>query len=108
MLRSKPKKQPPPVDNSVSDSTGQYDLRFVLWRQFCAQNNIPVDTLPSQLNDEQKERWEQMKQKRLRWEKVLFVVGQFAFLILHFLTRAPQNVRYALEAFAKSAKAPQA
>ena len=66
MLRSKPKKEPPPVDNSVSDSTGQYDLRFVLWRQFCAQNNIPVDTLPSQLNGEQKERWEQMKQKRLR------------------------------------------
>jgi hypothetical protein len=66
MLRSKPKNSPPPVDNSVSDSTGQYDLRFVLWRQFCAQNNIPVDTLPSQLNDEQKNRWDQMKQKRLR------------------------------------------
>ena len=66
MLSSKPKKQPPPVDNSVSDSTGQYDLRFVLWRQFCAQNNVPVDTLPSQLTGEQKERWEAMKQKRLR------------------------------------------
>jgi hypothetical protein len=66
MLRSNPKKQPPPVDNSVSDSTGQYDLRFVLWRQFCAQNNVPVDTLPSQLDDAQKERWEEMKQKRLR------------------------------------------
>jgi hypothetical protein len=66
MLRSKPKKELPPVDNSVSDSTGQYDLRFVLWRQFCAQNNIPVDTLPSQLDGEQKERWDQMKQKRLR------------------------------------------
>ena len=66
MLRSKSKKQTPPVDNSVSDTTGQYDLRFVLWRQFCAQNNIPVDTLPSQLDDEQKERWEDMKQKRLR------------------------------------------
>jgi hypothetical protein len=66
MLRSKPKKNPPPVDNSVSDSTGQYDLRFVLWRQFCTQNNIPVDTLPSQLDDDQKEIWEAMKQKRLR------------------------------------------
>jgi hypothetical protein len=66
MLRSKPKKDLPPVDNSVSDSTGQYDLRFVLWRQFCAQNSIPVDTLPSQLNGEQKERWDKMKQKRLR------------------------------------------
>jgi hypothetical protein len=66
MLRSKSKKDLPPVDNSVSDSTGQYDLRFVLWRQFCAQNSIPVDTLPSQLNGEQKERWDKMKQKRLR------------------------------------------
>jgi hypothetical protein len=60
------RKKEPPVDNSVSDSTGQYDLRFVLWRQFCAQNNIPVDTLPSQLEDEQKDRWEEMKNKRLR------------------------------------------
>jgi hypothetical protein len=66
MLRSKPKNQPKPIDNSVSNTTGQYDLRFVLWRQFCAQNNVPVDTLPSQLNDEQKERWEKMKQKRLK------------------------------------------
>jgi len=65
MVSSKSKK-PEPVDNSVSDSTGQYDLRFVLWRQFCALNNIPVDTLPSQLNDEQKELWDQMKEKRLR------------------------------------------
>ena len=66
MDREQRKKQPPPVDNSVSDSTGQYDLRFVLWRQFCAQNNIPVDTLPSQLENEQKDRWEEMKNKRLR------------------------------------------
>jgi hypothetical protein len=66
MLNGKEKKQPPPVDNSVSDTTGQYDLRFVLWRQFCAKNNVPVDTLPSQLDDEQKEKWEAMKQKRLK------------------------------------------
>jgi hypothetical protein len=66
MLKGKPKKEPRPVDNSVSDSTGQYDLRFVLWRQFCAFNNIPVDTLPSQLDDDQKDKWEAMKQKRLK------------------------------------------
>ena len=60
------KKQPPPVDNSVSDSTGQYDLRFVLWRQLCAKYQVPVDTLPSQLDDEQKELWEEMKAKRLK------------------------------------------
>jgi hypothetical protein len=66
MDRGKQNKQPPPLDNSVSDSTGQYDLRFVLWRQFCSQNNIPVDTLPSQLKDDQKNKWEEMKNKRLR------------------------------------------
>jgi hypothetical protein len=60
------KKEPPPVDNSVSDSTGAYDLRFVLWRQFCAQHNIDVDTLPSQLENEQKDLWEEMKSQRLR------------------------------------------
>jgi hypothetical protein len=60
------KQPPPPVDNSVSDTTGQYDLRFVLWRQFCAKYDVPVDSLPSQLNDEQKELWEEMKAKRLR------------------------------------------
>jgi hypothetical protein len=63
---SSEKKQPPPVDNQVSDSTGQYDLRFVLWRQFCAKYNIPVDTLPSQLDNEQKDLWEEMKSERLR------------------------------------------
>jgi len=65
MIRGK-QKQPRPIDNSVSDSTGQYDLRFVLWRQFCSQNNIPVDTLPSQLNDEQKEKWDELKTSRLK------------------------------------------
>lgn len=63
---NKGKKEPPPVDNAVSDSTGQYDLRFVLWRQFCDLHSIPVDTLPSQLDDEQKEKWEKMKAKRLK------------------------------------------
>jgi hypothetical protein len=59
-------KNQPPVDNSISDSTGQYDLRFLLWRQFCSENGIPVDTLPSQLTDDQKDKWENMKAKRLR------------------------------------------
>lgn len=66
MMNKGNKKEPPLVDNSVSDSTGQYDLRFVLWRQFCAEFSIPVDTLPSQLDEEQREKWEAMKSKRLR------------------------------------------
>lgn len=60
------KKEPPPVDNVISDQTGQFDLRFVLWRHFCSTNNIPVESLPSQLNDEQKEKWEELKASRLR------------------------------------------
>jgi hypothetical protein len=68
MNKEEQKKQPPlpPVDNSVSDSTGQYDLRFVLWRQFCTEYNVPVDSLPSQLDDDQKDKWEEMKARRLK------------------------------------------
>ena len=65
MSRNK-KNDPPPVDNVISDETGQFDLRFVLWRHFCAQNNIPVETLPSQLKDEMKDKWEELKSSRLR------------------------------------------
>jgi hypothetical protein len=57
---------PPPVDNVISDETGQFDLRFVLWRHFCAQNNIPVESLPSQLKDDLKDKWEELKSSRLR------------------------------------------
>ena len=63
------KKKEPQVDNIISDETGAFDLRFVLWRHFCAQNNIPVDTLPSQLDGEQKELWEALKASRLRGQK---------------------------------------
>ena len=56
----------PPVDNEISEETGQFDLRFILWRHFCTQNKIPVETLPSQLNDDQRQKWEQLKEKRLR------------------------------------------
>ena len=66
---AKQKNEPPPVDNEISDETGQFDLRFVLWRHFCSTNNIPVDSLPSQLDDEQKERWEALKSSRLRGPK---------------------------------------
>ena len=66
MNKEKNRKEPAPVDNIISDETGQFDLRFVLWRHFCDQNNIPVETLPSQLDGEQKEKWEELKSSRLR------------------------------------------
>jgi hypothetical protein len=62
-------KKPPQVDNIISDETGQFDLRFILWRHFCTQNNIPVESLPSQLDDEQKEKWEALKASRLKGHK---------------------------------------
>ncbi len=66
MSKEKTTKEPPPIDNIISDETGQFDLRFILWRHFCQQNSIPVETLPSQLKDEQKEKWEALKASRLR------------------------------------------
>ena len=68
-MSSEKKKEPARVDNIISDETGQFDLRFVLWRHFCAQNGIPVETLPSQLDGQQKEKWEELKASRLRGQK---------------------------------------
>jgi hypothetical protein len=66
MSFGKKKEPPPPVDNAISDQTGQFDLRFILWRHFCEQNSIPVETLPSQLDGDQRDRWEELKNSRLR------------------------------------------
>ena len=62
-------KKEPKVDNTISDETGQFDLRFILWRHFCTQNSIPVETLPSQLTDDQKDLWEELKASRLKGQK---------------------------------------
>ena len=53
------------VANEISEGTGQFDSRFVLWRTFCAEAGIPVDTLPSDLQGENRERWEKLKDERL-------------------------------------------
>src|SRR5258708_1769971 len=63
------KNEPPPVDNIISDETGAFDLRFILWRHFCQQNSIPVETPPSQHDGKQKEKWEELKASRLRGQK---------------------------------------
>lgn len=59
----------PPIDNSISDETGEFDQRFILWRHFCKLNNIPVESLPSQLTTEQHDVWEELKNSRLRRPK---------------------------------------
>ena len=55
----------PVVPNEISDETGQYDARFVLWRQFCTENGVPVETLPGDLKGEIKDKWEELKNQRL-------------------------------------------
>lgn len=55
----------PKVTNEISDETGQYDARFILWRQFCAQNDIPVETLPSDLSGEARDKWDRLKEEKL-------------------------------------------
>ena len=55
----------PKVTNEINAETGQFDARFILWRTFCAEHNIPVETLPSDLEGENRERWEKLKNERL-------------------------------------------
>lgn len=59
-------KKDEPLDNVISEQTGQFDLRFILWRHFCQEYEIAVETLPSQLDGELKEKWEELKNSRLR------------------------------------------
>jgi hypothetical protein len=50
------------IGNEVSDETGEFDPRFLLWRKFCADHGIAVNSLPSQLTGEAKEEWEKLKE----------------------------------------------
>ena len=61
----KSKEEKPAVPNVISDHTGQYDTRFLLWRTFCAQHNVPVETLPGDLPADIKAEWEKMKNSKL-------------------------------------------
>ncbi|HSP62145.1 MAG TPA: hypothetical protein VLQ90_04095 [Pyrinomonadaceae bacterium] len=51
--------------NEVSDETGQFDPRFILWRKFCADHGIAVNSLPGDLNAAAKQQWEKLKQGEL-------------------------------------------
>ena len=55
----------PKLTNEIDEQTGQYDMRFLLWRTFCSENNVPVETLPSDLTGEAREKWEKLKNSRL-------------------------------------------
>ena len=54
------------LSNEISEGTGQFDARFLLWRTFCAENGVPVETLPSDLQGEIKDRWEKLKAEKLQ------------------------------------------
>lgn len=45
----------------ISDTSGNLDPRYMLWRMFCANNNVPIETLPSSLSRELKKKWQQLK-----------------------------------------------
>src|SRR5918912_2064622 len=48
----------------ISPDTGRLDPRFVLWRMFCAANDVPVETLPSELSAELKKSWQLLKKEK--------------------------------------------
>lgn len=50
--------------SAISPDTGRLDPRFVLWRMFCAANDVPVETLPSELTAEMKKRWQLLKNEK--------------------------------------------
>lgn len=55
----------PKLTNEINPETGQFDARFMLWRLFCAENGVAVETLPSDLTGEIKDKWEKLKNERL-------------------------------------------
>lgn len=55
----------PKITNEISDETGQHDARFLLWRRFCTDNDIPVETMPSELSGEAKQKWDKLKDNLL-------------------------------------------
>jgi CheY-like chemotaxis protein len=49
---------------TITPESGRLDPRFVLWRMFCAENNIAVETLPSELSKGLKRSWQLMKKNK--------------------------------------------
>lgn len=59
----------PSASNEITSETGQLDARFVLWRVFCEEFGVPVETLPSELSGKARDRWEQLKEAQLNKSK---------------------------------------
>jgi hypothetical protein len=54
------------VMNTINDETGQFDARFLLWRTFCAEHDVPVETLPSDLTGDIRDKWNELKDSKLK------------------------------------------
>jgi hypothetical protein len=54
------------VMNTITDETGQFDARFLLWRTFCAEHDVPVETLPSELTGDIRDKWNELKDTKLK------------------------------------------
>ena len=59
------KEEKPKLTNQVPDHTGQFDARFLLWRKFCAENGVDVDSLPGDLTGEVRQKWDELKASEL-------------------------------------------
>ena len=55
---------------AISPNTGRLDPRFMLWRLFCTENDITVETLPSDLSRELKKAWNELKRNKKRLFKL--------------------------------------
>ncbi|HYO92021.1 MAG TPA: response regulator, partial [Pyrinomonadaceae bacterium] len=64
LLRGTSAEESEAKSQSISPETGRLDPRFMLWRMFCAESNVAVETLPSELNREQKKRWDALKKNK--------------------------------------------
>ena len=62
------REEQPLSPNVISAESGHLDVRFVLWRKFCAESGVNVEILPSELSDEQRAVWEKLKETELSAE----------------------------------------
>jgi CheY-like chemotaxis protein len=70
LLYGKPDSDAAAAAPTISPDTGRLDPRFMLWRLFCAENQVPVETLPSELKRELKKEWEHLKKNKKRLFKL--------------------------------------
>jgi hypothetical protein len=53
------------VPNAISDDSGRLDPRFALWRAFCAEHGVSVESMPGDLTETLKKQWEGYKEKEI-------------------------------------------